>query len=313
MSSMRVPNPIAICVSDLHLTLLRPACRADKDWMETQTAYLLQVKQAASYGGRYLPILCAGDIFDRWNAPPELINFALQHLPDGMLCVPGQHDLPNHRLDLMHRSGYGVLKEAGKIADLSKVRWALAPGGKLVVFGFGWEKNIEPVGGKKREHLNLLHVALVHRYVWTADKKFPGAPAQANVSHLKESLKGYDIAICGDNHQSFLAQSGQCQVLNVGGFIRRKTDEMDYESSMGVIYSDGSIKRRRLDTSMDYFQEVPKDPKEIPFDMKTFIEGLGGLGEHGLNFKEAVENYLKANEVNAKTREIILTAMEPKP
>ena len=115
MPPMQEPNAIAILCSDLHLSLTKPACRADKDWMEVQAHYLKQLEDTAGN----LPIFCAGDIFDRWNAPPELINFALRNLPDDMLCVPGQHDLPNHRLDEKHRSGYGVLSNAGKIEDLS--------------------------------------------------------------------------------------------------------------------------------------------------------------------------------------------------
>src|SRR5687768_17059020 len=112
------PNyPIAIAISDLHLSLLKPACRADDNWLEVQAHYLKQVRDLAHPDG--LPVLCAGDVFDRCNAPAELINFALKHLPDEMICVPGQHDLVGHRIDSMHRCGYGVLKQAGKIIDVS--------------------------------------------------------------------------------------------------------------------------------------------------------------------------------------------------
>src|SRR5688500_1062308 len=94
-------EPIAILCADLHLTMKQPACRDDDDWMKTQAGYLSQLKmlQKSETMGPVLPILCAGDIFDKWNAPPELIHFALEHLPDGMICVPGQHDLPNHRME----------------------------------------------------------------------------------------------------------------------------------------------------------------------------------------------------------------------
>jgi len=187
-----IPNPIAIMFGDLHLTLQRPACRADKDWMKTQANYLNQIKQFADR----LPILCTGDIFDRWNAPPELINFALQHLPDDMLCVPGQHDLPNHRLDLMHRSGYGVLKEVGKIVDIS--------GGEpfktdnFVAIGFGWDEEITPL----RKRLNdSPHIAVIHKYVFL-DKSsaFKGASEELSYSKLERILRTYDSACIGDNH-----------------------------------------------------------------------------------------------------------------
>jgi len=301
---MREPNPIAIAISDLHLSLLPPACRADKDWMGVQAHYLQQVRDWAGE----LPILCAGDIFDKWNAPPELINFALEHLPDGMYSIPGQHDLPNHRMDLMHRSGYGVLKRVGKITDLAGLIEPVRLN-DLLIQGYGWDQEIRPPSIRRS---GLCNIALIHRYVWTADKKYPGAPASANVIALANVLKGYNIAICGDNHQPFSANAGGCRVLNVGGFIRRKSDELDYEPAVGIIYSDGTVKRRRLDTSIDRFHEPGKARKEIPFDMKAFLDGLEGLGEHGLDFQEAVKNYLELEKVPAATTEIILAAMQTK-
>jgi hypothetical protein len=296
------PYPIAVAVADLHLSLLQPACRADKDWLAVQAEYLFQLKEAANG----LPILVAGDIFDRWNAPPELINFALEHLPDGMLCVPGQHDLPLHRSDLMHRSGYGVLKEVKKIRDLSSQ--STGNMGGFLVQGFGWEEEISPV----RCNTGLLEIALIHRYTWTGGYHYPGATQPAHLGTLIKNLKGYDVAVFGDNHIPFLARVGLCSVLNCGTFIRRKTDEIDYAPGVGIIYSDGTVKRRRLDTSGDLFHAQAKDRPEVAFNMKEFIERLEELGEHGLDFKEAVENHLKTEDVHPKVKEIILAALDNK-
>jgi len=305
MPTLRKPNPIAIVVSDIHLTLLQPACRADKDWMAVQAEYLQQLKDAATNAGPWpLPILCAGDIFDRWNPSPELINFALRHLPDEMICVPGQHDLPNHRIDLMHRSGYGVLKEVKKIRDISGTTTGNM--GRFSVHGFGWGQGIEPAQRVEK----FLRVALIHRYVWTEDKKYPGAPPTANISALKKDLVGYDVAVTGDNHIGFLGAAGDCQIINVGGFIRRKSDEIDYQPGIGIIFDDSTVKRVRLDTIIDKFHPAAQGRKEVPFNMKEFIEGLEGLGEHGLDFRQAVENHLRTNEVHPRTKEIIIKAME---
>lgn len=294
-------EPIAVAISDLHLSLLQPVCRADKDWMDVQALYLQQVRRIANG----LPILCAGDIFDRWNAPPELINFALKHLPHGMICVPGQHDLPNHRIDQVHRSGYGVLKTVGHIEDLSTT----GPGDNdyWIAYGFGWGQEIKPLLGGSD---NRLQIALIHRYCWTEDKKYPDAPDESNIAAFKKQLKGYNVAIFGDNHKSFITEVGGCVVLNVGGFIRRKSDEIDYQPSVGIIYDDGTVKRKKLDTTIDIFHDSPEDRKEIPLDMKAFIDGLESLGEHGLNFREAVENHLRTEEIDQETKELILKSLE---
>lgn len=255
-----------------------------------------------------VPILCAGDIFDRWNPPPELIHFALKHLPDEMICVPGQHDLPNHLMDQKHRSAYGVLVEAGKSIDLShELTWD-PDGEDFAVYGFGWEQEIHPL--KERKDGEVQRIALIHRYVWKEGHSYPGAPETARIDKFTKALKGYDIAICGDNHQGFIADAGDCRVLNCGGFIRRKSDEIDYVPKVGLIYSDGTVKRKPLDTSGDVFNLAVKDREEIPLNVKEFIEGLEKLGEHGLDFREAVINHLRKESIKPKVKEIILAALK---
>lgn len=294
--------PIAIAISDLHLSLLRPACRADKDWMETQASYLAQVNQIVN-----LPILCAGDIFDRWNAPPELINFALKHLPNDMLCVPGQHDLPNHRMDQVHRSGYGVLVEARKIRDISgQVTGNL---GGFQVHGFGWGQPLPKGTTERGNQTSLKKVALIHQYCWTERRCYPGAPPESNVSAFKKKLAGFDVAVFGDNHINFTAKVGDCVVLNTGGFIRRKSDEIKRAPTVGIIYDNGTVELKKLNTSVDAFQDKPEDRPEVPLDLKSFMEGLEGLGEHGLNFTEAVENYLRGDDIEPQTKKIILEVL----
>ena len=305
---------IAVCISDLHLSLTPPACRADKDWLETQAGYLQQVKDLAGGG----PVLCAGDIFDRWNAPPELINFALQHLPDGMICVPGQHDLPNHQMEDMHRSGYGVLVQAEKIVNLSDGHWRHLPwiddrkqdGGVVAVFGFGWGQDICSPKQQNHPDDDSMKVTLIHQYVWVDGKGFPGAPDTGRVSNLKKQLTGYDVAVTGDNHQDFQGLSGNCLVFNCGGFIRRKSDEIARRPRVGLLYADGTIESHKLDTSKDVFHEGVVDRPELPIDMKSFVDGLKELGEQGLNFQEAVEQHLAKGDYSPEVRQIIKQALE---
>lgn len=297
-------EPIALLVADLHLSLHRPACRADEDWMATQAEYLRQLD--VMRGELDLPILCAGDLFDHWRTPPELINFALKHLPDGMICVPGQHDLPYHSLEDMDRCGYGVLSRVDKIRDLSGKTTGNM--GDWQVNGFAWGQEIKP----PVKDLDMLRVALVHRYVWTVGNSYPGAQEQDHLKTLLPSLKGYHVAVFGDNHKGFLKElKTGTTVYNCGTFIRRKSDELDYEPSVGFLYLDGSIEQRPLNMKADRFFEDAKQREEVPFNMRDFLEGLEGLGEHGLNFREAVENHLRTEDLDPRIKEIILRALEP--
>jgi len=105
---------------------------------------------------------------------------------------------------------------------------------------------------------------------------------------------------------------GKKTIINVGGFIRRKSDEIDYQPAVGVLYSDGHVERRAMDTSIDKFEIHAAKRKEIPLNVKEFINQLEGLGEHGLNFREAVLHHLESEEIEQETKEIILRAMEQK-
>lgn len=100
------------------------------------------------------------------------------------------------------------------------------------------------------------------------------------------------------------------RILNCGGFIRRKSDEIDYKPCLGILYSDGSIKTKRLDTSRDKFHDPKTVREEMPFDMKGLIDELKELGEHGLNFKEEVLRHLEREKIDNETRKAVLEALE---
>lgn len=300
-------EPIAILCSDLHLSLKAPACRADEDWLEVQAHYLWWMKDYA----RTLPIICAGDIFDRWNASPELIHFALQHLPDGMICIPGQHDLPNHSVQQMHRSGYGVLKQAGKIRDISGDYYS---DGNFVAWGFGWDQEIVPFAKSRldsKQLQSLPQVAVIHRYMWLgAESRYQDAPEEASFAANKKPLTTYQAVVIGDNHCPWITDYPGTSVMNCGTFIRRKSDEIPYKVGIGVLLEDGSIMRKRLDTGQDKFHENAKEREATAFNMKDFIEGLEGLGEQGLDFRAAVKKHLLSEDLDKATKNIILQALD---
>lgn len=300
-----VKTPIAVCCGDLHLTLQAPACRADEDWLAVQAGYLEQLRDVAGK----LPVLCAGDIFDRWNPPPELIHFALEHLPTGIISVPGQHDLPNHRIEDMRRSGYGVLAKAGKIQDISnqgeKILCLLYA--DAAVKGFGWGEDPKPIA--RTPNSSRIRIALIHRYIWIKDKGFPGASEESRARALTDQLKGYDIAISGDNHQTFTVKLGDCTLFNCGTFMRRKQDERTVEPRVGVIWSDGSIVPYKLDTRGDKFHKPAASPDEAPADIQAFLKELEQLGEHGIDFRSVVEQHLRKGDLSPEAQQIIREAI----
>jgi hypothetical protein len=224
-----------------------------------------------------VPVICAGDIFDRWNSPPELINFAIRNLPD-MFAVPGQHDLPLHRLDLVHKSAYDTLVLAGKIKTIPAGGITITDG--LSAHGFGWGEEIgEPYGGCG------VDIAVVHQFIWVGACGYPGVSEDSHLKQTLKKLKSYDVAVFGDNHKGFLAG----KVLNCGTFFRRKSDEIDYRPTIGILYSSGEIVREKLDTTGEYM-ETTVSPGALPDgDFKVFIDELSRLTSDPLNYTESMK------------------------
>lgn len=260
------------------------------------------------HGG--IPVLCAGDIFDRWNPTPELINFALEELPDGMFCIPGQHDLPYHRYEDIKKSGYWTLVVSGKVCNVTP-NCPVATSLGLRVHGYPWGF---PPTCLETPHDLLIEVALIHKYLWITGHNYPGAPGENRLGRTRKSLGGYDVAIFGDNHQGFmvLGKENKCGIINNGTFLRRKTDEKDYQPFLGLIYTDGSIDRHYLDTSKDILNEESSLKDVSCIDTKEFLEELLKLGDASLNFADTVRNYLESKGMSDSVRKIILQALEEK-
>jgi len=300
----------AILVSDIHLQAKPPVARsAEPDWFAAMARPLTEVADLAEQHD--CPVFYAGDIFDRWDARPEIVNFALAHLPDGY-AIPGQHDLPYHDYQEIKRSAYWTLVEAAKLVNL--VPAELTQGGAsilawpdLIVYGFPWGHQPEPIKPIK----GTIQLAIVHGFIWQKGTGYPGASVEAKVGAYRERLQGYTAAAFGDNHKGFLADAGGVAVCNCGGLMRRHTDERDYQPGVGLLHADGSITRHYLDTTEDQFIETTEAEEVVEqvLDMSAFVTGLRELGaDDALDFLLAVERFLQGNEVSDRAQEIILAA-----
>lgn len=247
------------------------------------------------------PVVCAGDIFDKWNSPPELINFALKYLPF-MYAVYGQHDLPFHNPKLLKRSAFWTLVTAGKVNLLrpNKPREV----GPIRLHGFPWGSELKPL---ERGHDLLIEVAVIHHYVWSQKYNcYLGARGEDYVGKMRKHLKGYDVCHFGDNHKFLQVQT----VFNPGTFIRRKLDERGHTPCVGLLYSDGEVGAVAFDTRTDQFLE----PADLPLTsndigMEGFIEELLDLADGAVNFAESVKRILNRDKVPDRVKRLILSAM----
>lgn len=326
MSKKKTNKVVAVVCGDIHLSANAPVARSgEADWYAAMKRPLDQLAELSREHG--CPILCAGDVFDHWKSPPELINFALRHLPT-IYAVPGQHDLPNHSLDHIHRSAYQTLVEAGKIIPVPPEGLRIE---NVAVYGFPWGV---PVGPPRPSNLDRRHgfaqIALVHAYVWIDGKGYKDAPEDAQVAarwkkQARQAETWFDVMVCGDNHQPFEAElkaatltGGPCAVWNCGGFMRRRTDDASRKPRVGLVREDGTVEPHYLDISGEVLTEISSGKaEELP---TAVVEGLADLTHRlqtlqatDLDFPEEMRRALDTVDAPPEVRELVTRALSHKP
>lgn len=298
---MRKSNRVVgVLCSDVHLSLRPPIARAEEpSWFNAMGRAVNEVARLSAVHGD-VPIFCAGDLFDRWNASAELINWAIENLPR-MHAIPGQHDLPHHSRGAIKRSAYWSLVLAGKVVH--SIGWSRV--GDVYVRGFGWDEDLTGCPSSKEDKLTL---ALVHRYVWKKGCAYPGAPEDGKLSKIRRQLRGFSAVAIGDNHRGFHSP-GKTDILNCGTLMRRKADEVTYTPTVGLLRADGSIQTHALQTGEDVIT-VPDEPEVHEHDVTDFLEHLSRLSTGHVDFREAVRRTLDHGNYNPAVRAIVMEALE---
>lgn len=313
---MRTKTIVAIACSDLHLSLTPPSARIDEpNWLDAQARALNELKELQKQHD--VPILCAGDIFDRWNPPVQLVNWAIDNLPK-MTAIPGQHDLPFHQVSNIKASAYWTLVKAGKIVDMSTVYQGVYGQKNILVQGFPWGEEIKPFEYKpinKREKDNRVKIALIHKYIWVSGCAYPTATETSKLEYT-EKYEGWDTVVYGDNHKGFIRNNPKgTSIINCGTFLKRHVDDIPYNPSVGLIYDNGTIEKHELNCNDDIITE-PKFKLEVPENFERldgFIGSLKEMENHQLEFESILRKSLfESPEFHDRVKEIIKKALEEK-
>ena len=304
---------LAIFVSDLHLSHTPPIWRScEEDWYALQERALkelqeLRARHSFDYGDvRRCPIFCAGDIFNSWSSPPELINFALEHLPK-MYAIPGQHDLPNHNIKEMHKSAYWTLVKAGKVMHIDDL---VSVEKGMLLHGFSFGRKVRKVKTPEKNWKSK-HIALIHQYNWVPKASYKKASTKGKVTRKRKEFKDYDIVVCGDNHIPFEKMIGDTLFWNCGGFMRRHSDEIKHRPRVGLLMEDGTMKSHRLKSYHDdkYISVDPKSDKQADMDLTELGNELLKLNDARFDFTVAVNRYMQKYNVRREVMEIVMKSI----
>lgn len=297
LETTEVNQPTAILTTDWHLRDTVPACRTD-DYLSAQwnkVAFIRELQEKYE-----CPVLMAGDLFHVCNRSMGLLCQCMNELPQQMICIPGQHDMPRHRMDLLADSAYGVLEESRRINKTGvKGFW-------LDWFPYGTE--LRPNCTKTVPRIPK--VAIVHKLTWYGKKPYPGAPDTGNALSIMKQLAGYDLILTGDNHEQFTLRFGDQLLVNPGSLMRMTSAQMEHEPAVYLWSAeDNTVERvvipHESGVVIKREAQFPEGNCAVRGDLDAFLNTVTEEFETDLDFKKTLLSLMDAKEVEPRIRQII--------
>ena len=300
-------KPDLILSADWHLREDQPECRTDNYW-EAQTRAVDYVRQICEKFD--CPLCIAGDLFDGWNPSHYLTGWTLRNLPRvPIYTVAGQHDLRNHRISSLPKTGLNVLESAGRVIVLREGR-SLGIGDSTALYGFSFGEDLR--GRSTRAGFSGKRAVLVHKLTWYKKKPFPQIESKDSASLLLDRLHGFNLILVGDNHQPFVVRRKKQVLVNPGSLLRMRADQMEHRprvylweaklNRVSVVYlpiEEGVITRKHI-------EKKEKSNKRL----RSFIKRLSRQGEIGLSFRDNLQKFFRKQKTKKAVKQLIQEAME---
>ena len=307
----------AILVSDLHLADSIPVSRTD-DYITAQINKLAFL-QSLSNKNNNCPILCAGDIFDRWKASPWLCSMAFMHLPRPFIGIPGQHDLPEHSLKEFPRSALGLLAEVSDPDEFDIITIRAAQRGtqagetKVVATGipFG-ELNKFVLNPEFERSPHYRYILMLHELTWQGKAPSWDKNGLTDLELLDKFGEHFDLILTGDNHAGFVTRQGDSLLVNPGSMMRKTADQEHYIPRCYLYYADdNTVTHVEYPIEKGVHNREHIDRKRERDDRTAaYISNIRQWESGGLSFKKNLEAFFKENKVTQKVRDLILCHLE---
>jgi DNA repair exonuclease SbcCD nuclease subunit len=299
----KTEGPSLILTSDWHLREDTPTCWTG-DFDEEQWNSVLFVKRLQTQYD--CPVVHAGDLFHHWKPSPYLLTRTIKYLPDQFYTVYGQHDLPQHNLDLSIKSGVNTLMEAGVLKVLDECHFGQEPSPPL-------RSILTRENGEKHEitepfpNPNIL----VWHHMTYINPPFPGAKEGQAESVLKKYPQ-FDLIVTGDNHQSFWTKVKGRLLVNPGNLTRQTADQMNYKPRVYLWYAEtNTVEPVFVPIQKDAITREHIEKKEQRDErISAFISKLDEEWGLSWSYPETLEQFFAKNKTKDSIKNIIYKAME---
>lgn len=277
----------AILTADWHLMETKPVCRTDDFW----TAQWEKVDFISDLQKQYdCPVIHAGDLYEYWKPSPFLLSETIRHLPKQFYTVLGNHDLPQHNLSLVEKSGVYTLAQAGILTILPGAHW-----GQL------------PLSASS----SLYNMLVWHNMTYIGKIPYPGCLDPDAVKLLKQ-YPDYDLILTGHNHQAFTAELDRRLLVNPGSLTRHTTIQTDFEPRVYLYYAESNtVKPIYLPIKEGVISREHLDIVEKRNDrIDAFINRLDGNWDITMSFEENLKAFFQANSIHESVKNLVYKAIE---
>ncbi len=276
----------AILTADWHLRVDTPLCRTDDFFtaMERKIDFILDLSKEHD-----CLILIAGDLGIKPQWPNWLLEWTINKFEGHeIIMIPGQHDLPNHRLDLWEKSGIGVLQAARVIKAIgiaNDATYEIDNLFELAAFPYG-EKMIQ----KLKDNLPI--IAITHQMIIESKPLWPGQEAPKGHQILKK-FSGYNLILSGDNHNAFVAEYQGRKLVNPGSMMRTTADQESHRPRVYLWYaSTNDIEPIYLPIEQGVISRIHIDVVQDRENRnKAFIKRIAKDTKIQLSYEDNLENY----------------------
>lgn len=294
MERTKYKKPDLILTSDWHLREDTPVCRTDDFWdaQWRKVAFISGTQQKYQ-----CPVIHAGDLFDHWKPSPHLLTLAISNLPKEFYTVYGQHDLPQHNIQLGYKTGIKTLEEAGIVKMHDECYKTLEF--QLIHFG----QNPIPINTEK------VHILVWHHLTYIT-KPFPGASGGMAEGILRKYP--YDLIVTGDNHASFSTSYQGRLLVNPGSLTRQTADQADFQPRVALWYAEtNTIEWVNIPIQKDVISREHLERKEERDQrIDAFVSKLSDDYEVGLSFEENLNAFFEIQRIRDSVKQLVFKAIE---
>jgi DNA repair exonuclease SbcCD nuclease subunit len=294
----------AILCSDFHLRETVPVCRKDDFWSEQWRKVDFISDLQKQYN---CPVLHGGDLYDHWKPSPNLLRETMIHLPKQFHTCYGQHDLPQHNIELADKCGINALEQAKSIGVPEML---LELDFSRIIEFCNWNETPQ-INKKYNGDLQMIYCLVWHKMNYKGKEPWPGCTDPTALNLLKKYPE-YSLILTGDNHKSFVQEYEGRLLVNPGSLMRMDADQVEHKPRVYLWYAETNtvevvyIPIKNNVISREHLNIVELRNKRID----AYVSRLNNKWEVTMSYEKNLEVFEKENNVDKSTMDIIYRSLE---